>query len=122
MNASQAKTGILGTLFALAGTFGLALGAQAGEVRSATAPKHDDVVVHFGDVNLDSRQGASVLYARLDSAAKRACGRAPDLRELKAWQDYKACHSATLDRAVGKLGHAGVQALHTVRKDGSRVG
>lgn len=122
MNAHHAKTRILGTLLACAGTFGLALAAHAGDASAASDARHDDVVVRFSDLNLDSDAGARVLYARLSSAAQRACGDEPAPRELKARAHYRACYDRTLEKAVGKVGNPGVQALHATRKDGAQVG
>lgn len=122
MNAHNTKTRILGTMIAIAGTFGLALAAHAGDARTADAPKHADVVVRYSDLNLNSNDGARVLYARLSAAADEACGREPSARELKARMQYKACYDRTLEKAVGKVGNPGVQALHAVHRDGAKVG
>lgn len=122
MNAHHIKIRILGTMVALAGSFGLALVAHAGDARTAGAAKYDDVVVRYSDLNLNSTEGARVLYARLSAAADQACGRAPDGRELRASLQYKACFDRTLEKAVGKVGNPGVQALHAERKDGAKVG
>jgi UrcA family protein len=58
---------------------GAAMGgrAQAGEQTSTT-------IVRYGDLNLDSEQGAKVLYARIRSAAGSVCSslEGRDLRDL----------------------------------------
>lgn len=122
MNAHYSKTRILGTMIAIAGTFGLAVVAHAGDDRTADAPKHADVVVRYSDLNLNSTEGSRVLYARLSAAAERACGNDPNTRELATRMEYKACYERTLEKAVGKVANPGVQALHAVRKEGSKVG
>jgi UrcA family protein len=122
MNVHNTKTRILGTMIAIAGTFGLAVVAHAGDARTADAPKYADVIVRYSDLNLNSVEGAKVLYARLSSAAGRACGQEPDLREINARMRYKACFDHKLEKAVGKVSNPGVQALHAVHKEGSKVG
>jgi UrcA family protein len=121
MNVHNTKTRLLGSMVAFAGTFGLALAAQAGDVAPA-APKHDDVVVRYADLNLNSEAGVRVLYARLSDAAARACGDEPIGLDLKARAQYEECFDRTLEKAVGKVGNPDVQALHRVRKEGARVG
>ena len=119
MQAHIVKTGILGSMVAFAGTFGLALAAHAGDVTTA---KHADVVVRYADLDLDSPEGAEALYSRLSAAAARACGNEPDARELKARAQYEACYERTLEKALRKVGNAGVQAVHAVRKGTAKVG
>lgn len=122
MNVHNARARILGSIAACAGTLGLALAAHAGDVNTATAAKHDDVVVRFADLNLNSDDGAKALYARLSAAAGRACGGEPATRDFKARREYRACYDRALEKAVHKVGHAGVQALHAVRTEASAVG
>jgi UrcA family protein len=119
---NNVKTGMLGSMIAFAGTFGLALTANAGDAGPDASPRYDDVVVRYADLNLNSVEGAKVLYARLSEAAERACGQEPSWRELKAMREYRACYDRTLQKAVDKVSNAGVQALHDVRKDGAKVG
>jgi UrcA family protein len=123
MNVHHTKTRILGSVLACAGTLGLVLTANAGDVKPRDAvPKHDDVVVRFADLNLNTNEGARVLYARLSVAAERACGDEPSSRELGARSYFQACYDRTLQKAVDKVSSPGVQALHAVRKDGAKVG
>jgi len=90
-------------LFALG--FG-AIGAQAAE-QSQSLTK----VVAYGDPNLDSEQGAKVLYARLRNAARSVCfpleGR--DLNRIALWQ---GCVDNAVSSAVMQINKASVTALH----------
>lgn len=122
MQAHIVKTGFLGSMIALAGTFGLALVAHAGEATTATTARHADVVVRYADLDLESPEGAEALYARLSTAAGRACGNEPSTRELKARRQYEACYERTLEKAIRKVGNAGVQAVHAVRTGAATVG
>jgi UrcA family protein len=118
MNAHSMQ--VVGTLIAMAATFGLAPTAQAGDLAKAT--KHPDVIVNYGDLNIDSTQGAKVLYARLGTAAAKACGSEFGTRELARQLQYQACYDHAMDRAVEKIGKPQVQALHAARRNESRVG
>ena len=109
---------IVGTVIAMAGTFGLSMSAQAGDV---AASRYPDVVVNYGDLNIDSPQGAKVLYARLSHAAERACGGEPTPRDLTASMRYSACFDRAMDRAVQKIDKPQLQALHDSRSE-SKVG
>jgi UrcA family protein len=122
MNAQRFGKTVIGSMTALVGTFALALSAQAGEASADATVKHDDVVVRYADLDLASEEGAETLYARLSSAAARACGNTPMAWEHKARKDFKACFDRKLEKAVGKVGHPNVQAVHAVRKEASKVG
>jgi UrcA family protein len=67
-------------------------------------------IVFYGDLNIDSDQGAKVLYARLRSAAKQVCFPL-ESRDLirNLWQ---RCFDGALASAVGKVNTARVTALH----------
>ena len=121
MNSHTMKSRTFGAMVAFAGAFGLALTAQAGETAVATGQKYADVVVKFGDLNLASNEGARALYARLTAAAERACGNDPYSRDLNQRMQYQACVDAKLERAVKKIGHRNVMAVHA-RRTGTIVG
>lgn len=122
MNTQRFSKTVIGSMMGFVGTFALALSVQAGEASPAATIKHDDVVVKYADLDLASEEGAETLYARLSSAAARACGNTPMAWEHKARKDFKACFDRKLEKAVGKVGHPNVQAVHAVRKDAAKVG
>lgn len=111
MHAITQKTRTFVTMLALAATTCFASTASAGAAAPA-AGHYDDVVVGFSDLDLDSVAGNKVLYARLVSAAERACGDAPSTRDLERKAQYRRCVQSTLNRAVDKVGRHEVQALH----------
>lgn len=111
MQASNRKNLIFVTLLAMAATAGAASTAQADTMKT----HYDDVVVRFGDLDLDSEADIKVLYARLGNAAARACGNGPVTRGMRARAEYRACVDSKLDRAVDKVGARNLYALH--RKD-----
>jgi UrcA family protein len=122
MNSQRFGKTVIGSMMVSVGTFALALSAQAGDASINATVKHDDVVVKYADLDLASEEGAQTLYARLSSAAARACGNTPMAWEHKARKDFKACFDRKLEKAVGKVGHPNVQAVHAVRKDAAKVG
>jgi UrcA family protein len=105
-------------LLGLVGTAGLVATADA---RDEKQSKHEDVVVRYADLDLASDAGTQVLYARLSSAAKRACGNEPRLHDIRAAKQYRECFDEKLDKAVRKVGNPQVQALHDARSN-SAVG
>ncbi len=114
MHANTQKTRTFLTMLALAATAGFAATAQAGD--AAPAPGHyADVVVSYSDLDLNSAEGNKVLYARLSSAAEKACGDAPATRELERKAQYRSCVQSTLNRAVDEVGSHEMQALHQTR-------
>lgn len=70
-----------------------------------------EVPVHYGDLNVNSSQGAERLYARLRSAAKRACGSEPG-RSLAERAAFDHCRMDALSQAVSVVNSRALTALH----------
>jgi UrcA family protein len=109
MNTSIKTQSRLTACILAAGLFALgfgASGAQAAE-RFQSLTK----VVAYGDLNLDSQQGAKVLYARLRNAARTVChpleGR--DLNQIALW---RGCVDQAVSSAVVQINKTSVTALH----------
>jgi UrcA family protein len=111
MQTNMQKSRMLVTMVAFAATTGIAASAQAGDAAKAS-PRYASVVVTYSDLDLNGVAGNKALYARLSAAAKRACGNAPDSRDLQRRMQYRACYDSALDRAVDKVGSRELQALH----------
>lgn len=81
--------------------------AQAGEPAQSTNTR----IVRYGELNLDSEQGAKVLYARIRSAAKDVCSslEGRNFAEKKLWQ---GCFDQAVASAVGQVNNTRVTALH----------
>ncbi len=101
---------------------GLATALLAVSAQAADTGYHDSVVVRYDDLNVASAAGAQALYARIASAADRACGGEPAIRELRQTQRYRACVDTAVEKAVHKVDSERLQALHAERKAGSSVG
>lgn len=100
---------------------GLALGAQAGEspgTRSAVTR----VSVSYADLDLTDPAGAAVMYARLRTAARQACGPEPSLRALQQHAAFEACFDRALNKAVHRVDSERLHALHAARAGQSAVG
>lgn len=119
MNAQNTKSRILATAAAVVGTFGLAVAAHAGDAHGPSGAKYDDVVVRYGDLNLATEEGARTLYARLSTAAERACGHEPKSRAPRERARYRACFDAAMTRAVDEVGSRQLHALHAARTESS---
>ena len=61
------------------------------------------VNVSYADLNLRSEAGAQVMMARIEDAAERVCGGAPDTRLLDRRALFNSCKAKTFDRAVREL-------------------
>lgn len=100
MHAQKTTNRMLATVLALAATVGIATAAQASD---DGAPRYDDVVVTYSDLNLDTPAGNQKLYARLEHAAAKACGNEPASRDIERKAEFRACVESTLNRAVDKI-------------------
>jgi UrcA family protein len=89
----------------------LGYGAIGSRAQAADPQQPLTKTVAYGDLNLDSEQGAKVLYARLRHAAEDVCrplqGR--DLTQAGIWQH---CFNDAVDSAVGQVNKISVTALH----------
>jgi UrcA family protein len=119
MKTQTLRIRLLGTVVALAGTLGLGLSAQAADTAPSAFPA---VTVKYGDLNIDSKSGARMLYTPLGHAAEQACGGRPSLMvDMPRYRRFMACYDDALDRAVQKVDKPQLQALHAARRVESRV-
>lgn len=73
----------------------------------------DDVSVNYEDLNIQNRAGAEVLYRRLESAARHACG-ATDVRQpIDVRTERERCVAEKLETAVQSVNS---EVLHRVHK------
>ena len=105
------KTQSLFTASVVAASF-LAFGAaMVGRVQAAEPAQSYTTIVNYGDLNLDSEQGAKVLYARIRGAAGTVCSslEGRNLTEKKLWQ---GCFDNAVAGAVVQVNKTRVTALH----------
>jgi UrcA family protein len=101
--------------------FTFALGAQAGEPASPDRTVRN-VVVDYSDLDLGEAKDAQVMYARLKSAARTACGSDSAARDVRGAADYRACRDRALNDAVLGVDSERLQALHAARQERTRAG
>src|SRR5579871_2380748 len=74
--------------------------------------------VAFGDLNLDSDQGAKVLYARLRQAAQYVCAPWEDSRDLQRRATWRRCVENSLSDAVQRINKPQLTSLHNSSRTG----
>jgi len=77
--------------------------------------------VAYGDLNLDSEQGAKTLYARLRSAAREVCTPFESI-ELARRIVRQACVDHAVTSAVGQINRPTVTAVHNRSVNRSSAG
>jgi UrcA family protein len=84
--------------------------AMGGNVQAAEA-KYDTAIVAYGDLNLDSEQGAKALYGRLRNSAEDVCSslEGRDLAFKKLWQ---SCFDSAVASAVAQINRPGLTTVH----------
>ena len=85
--------------------------AMGGSAQAAEPAESYTTIVSYGDLNLDSEQGAKVLYARLRNAAENVCS-SLEGRELIQKRIWQGCFDKAVTSAVGQVNKARVTALH----------
>jgi UrcA family protein len=105
------KTQSLFTASVVAASFLAFGGASIGGAQAAEPAQSYTTIVSYGDLNLDSEQGAKVLYGRIRGAAGSVCSslEGRGLTEKKIWQ---GCFDNAVANAVGQVNKARVTALH----------
>ena len=100
----------------------LVLGSSAigNDSQAAEAPRYDTTIVAYGDLNLDSEQGAKALYARLRNGAQDVCSsfEGRDLFFKRLWQ---ACFDQAVATAVVQVNKSGLTTLHNQAVNRSRI-
>jgi len=93
-----------------AGLFTLICAASGGEAVAAE-PAALTKIVHYGDLNLDSEQGAQALYARLRGAAKQVCApfESIEMTRRRLWQN---CINDAVANAVVQVDKTTLSSLH----------
>ena len=97
-------------------TLAFALAAPVVSQAAVFADDHSAVNVRLRDVDPNQPSGATVVLARLDTAATEACGASSfSLSEYRRVVRNSACHAASLERAVAALNAPLVTELYDRR-------
>jgi len=97
-------------MFSFAPIAMIAGAAQAGE--PADAPPHK--VVSFRDLNLNTTEGAEVLYKRIKSAAIEVCG-VSDSFDLARMYVPRTCINEAVSRAVAQVNRPMLTSLYQAK-------
>lgn len=71
----------------------------------------ESVIVNYADLDLSRTADVRTLYARIVTAAGRACGD-HDQRDARAMRDWRRCTEAAVAAAVARVGSDSLDALH----------
>ena len=96
----------------------IALGLGTPLIAGGAAPAQGDdgsVKVKFADLDIESKAGARVLYARLQQASKKACNLSPYMqdRSLANMSEAKSCYKGALAKAVSKIDSKALKEIHS---------
>jgi UrcA family protein len=75
-------------------------------------------VVYYGDLNIETEQGAKIMLQRIERAAKKACGGHPTFSSYTPTLDhtFEECRSRAIQRAVKQLGAPLVTRVYSVAR------
>jgi UrcA family protein len=82
--------------------------ARAGDLQTVS----NSVTVLYADLDLTHQPGARALLHRIASAARTACGPAPDIREIQERTRFADCVSKAATSAVAAVGSPLVDELY----------
>jgi UrcA family protein len=92
----------------------LALSGVAGAASPVAATEAPQVVVNYGDLNVQSSAGVRSLYARINTAAAKVCSPL-ESRTLSLKQAHEQCVSDAVAESVATVDNAQLTNLHQRR-------
>ena len=113
---SPSITSVIAASIVALGGAGIGGAAQAAEPEQTLARK-----VTYADLNLDTQEGAQLLYARLRYAAMDVCSPLQD-RELNRHRVWEQCVDSALSSAVRQVNKPTLTALHDLKVRASSAG
>lgn len=75
---------------------------------TAEAPKVVFVTVAYGDLDVDTPAGARTLLSRINTAAKKVCGKAPATLMLSVPDKRAECRATVIRETVQRIGEPGL--------------
>lgn len=94
---------------------GASVGAPAMATVTARAGEQQEthkMLVHYGDLNVNTETGAHELYRRISYAAHEVCGEATDPSYSTLTLEYQKCRQAAMEQAVAKVDRAKLTELY----------
>ena len=84
-------------------------------VAAGAMPNAEGVVVHFGDLNLDSQAGVVSLHKRIRNAAESVCSPL-DMRILGLRDAYDECVKEAVSNGVAAVGNSKLTNFHANKR------
>jgi UrcA family protein len=100
----------------------VALLALASAAASGNPNDADDVrseKVTYEDLNINTLAGASILYSRIERAARQVCGSEGDISPH--YGQWKSCCRMAIAAAVAKVNSPWLTAIHDSKTSGPRL-
>jgi UrcA family protein len=94
-----------------ASLFTLICAVSGGAALAADVSQPLTKIVRYGDLNLDSQQGAQALYSRLRGAARQVCSPFESI-EYPRHRLWEKCFNNAVANAVGEIDKTMLSALH----------
>ena len=91
------------------------LAVTGAPARAAVPRAPTEVVVRYGDLDLDTHSGAQQMYSRLDHAARTVCGDARSPLPLEARHVIRLCEQQAMHQAIEQLGRTELTTMYTAR-------
>ena len=86
-----------------------AVAVALSSIAAAPAAAQDSqIVVSYGDLDLNTTAGVQVLDQRLEAGVKAVCAR-PDIRDLKSMVAWEQCKDAAMTSANEQLARQGAR-------------
>lgn len=95
------------TKLAIASAVAVALSSIAA---APAVAQESQIVVSYGDLDLNTTAGVQLLDQRLEAGVKAVCGR-PDIRDLKSGAAYTQCKEAAMISVNEQLARQGARAV-----------
>ncbi len=105
-------------LVAVSSLFGLLCAAQVPAADRADGLRSE--TVSYRDLNLNTIEGASLLFQRIRGAASSVCGD-NEGRRLEEWQAFNSCFKHAIAQAVVKVNSPMLTAVYNGGKPSSTV-
>ena len=80
--------------------------------QARSAPNYPSLVVHYGDINPSTDEGARELLRRLESSSRWVCGDQGEHVSLVDLAPFYDCYAKTLAQAVSAVGAERLTALY----------
>jgi UrcA family protein len=78
----------------------LVLGVASAQAQNITEKQ---VIVHYGDLDVTTADGAQILVKRVSIASAEVCGYRPMNGDISALEAFKSCSEAAEGRAIKSL-------------------